>query len=186
MMTEATTVPSNWAQPFPECSKDRGQSVVVQSRRRANTAQGTLIAESNWQAQHNDIGTAKAENLRFVDFRRALPPMRVSKETFSLVEKFDGVVLSVDDKAFVARLFPSEAETHPAVAEFPRSELSDEDQALLFAGAPFVLTIGFRTSGSSRKRESSFYMRRMPAWSEEELNRATERAKTFSETVGWK
>ncbi len=154
---------------------------VVQSKRRANYAQGTLSAESD-----QEMGTEKAKVPSFIEYRRAFSPMRLPQDTFTLAEKFDGVVLSVDDETFVARLFPSEADTGPAEAEFSRKELSEADQPLLFPGAPFVLTIGYRQSGSRLTRESSFYMRRLPTWSDEELNQAAQRAKTFSETVGWK
>jgi hypothetical protein len=118
--------------------------------------------------------------------RWAQPDPKPVGDIYELKEKFDGVVLSVGKDSFDARLFPSLVNDEPVEAEFPKDELSAEDQKLLEPGAMFVLNIGYRMSGSSRRRESFFYLRRMPAMTDEEVNRASVRASQYRNDLQWK
>ena len=114
------------------------------------------------------------------------PAPRTAGDEYELREKFDGVVLAVGQNSFEARLFPSEVEDEPLEAEFSNDDLSVNDRALLEPGAMFVLTIGYRTTGSSRRRESSFYLRRMPAMTDEQASQASARATAYRDDVQWK
>ena len=132
-------------------------------------------------------------SIRLADapFRRyrvqwATPAVKPAGDIYELKEKFDGVVLSVSNDSFDARLFPSQVENEPVEAEFPKDELSPEDRELLEPGAMFVLTIGYRTSGSSRRRESFFYLRRMPSMTGEQVDRASLRASQHRNDLHWK
>jgi hypothetical protein len=114
------------------------------------------------------------------------PAPKTAGDVYELREKFDGVVLSVGQDNFEARLFPSEASDEPVETEFSKDDLSIEDRALLEPGTMFVLTIGYRTSGSSRRRESYFYLRRMPAMTDEQVSQASVRASQYRDELQWK
>jgi hypothetical protein len=114
------------------------------------------------------------------------PAARVAGDLFELREKFDGVVLSVGEKDFEARLYPSASSGEIVEALFSRDDLNVLDRNSLAPGALFVLTIGYRTIGSSRRRESSFYLRRMPSLTEEHVSQAKARAVQFKNDVQWK
>lgn len=116
----------------------------------------------------------------------APPAPKTAGDVYELREKFDGVVVSVGQDNFEARLFPSEGGDEPVETEFSKDDLSIEDRALLEPGTTFVLTIGYRTSGSSRRRESYFYLRRMPAMTEEQVRQASVRASQYRDEIQWK
>lgn len=183
-MSETTTIPSSWTPEESGLLRVRNATVHF-----SRNIDGDCIAGT--QLQPRLLSTDAAENLEGTSFRinripGALRPMHVAGDEFELKEKFDGVVLDISDESFVARLFPTEANTHPAEAEFPRTELSPEDQALLELGAPFVLTIGYRKDGAVRRRESSFYMRRLSPLTDTQVREASDRATVFCDAVNWK
>lgn len=181
-MTEFCTLPDKWA--TSEAGTGGGRRSVVKSTRRTSGSLGT--SSHNGDTVDSDSAAMARMTPRVMTQYRSVSPIQTVNEGFILAEKFDGVVLSVLENSFTARIFPSEAKTGPAEIEFPKTELSDVDLSLLHEGAPFVLNIGYRTIGSRRQRESSFYMRRLIPRSEAELINATQRAKTFSDLVGWK
>ena len=146
---------------------------------------GSQMAFDSPRLIDSSINDAEAPRQRFrVPWN---PPARKpAGDVYELREKFDGVVLSVGPGNFEARLFPSEENDEPVEAEFAKDDLSVEDRELLEPGALFVLTIGYRTSGSSRRRESYFYLRRMPAMTDEQVNQASARASQHRDDLQWK
>jgi hypothetical protein len=101
-----------------------------------------------------------------------------SKERFTLLQKWDGVVLEADEETFTARLFDGLGELPPQQATFSREELSSEEQSQIAEGAPFVWTIGYRHIGTTRRRDSTIYFRRLPSWSADEITAARTRVGT--------
>ena len=119
-----------------------------------------------------------------------IPPrgVHVSEENhtrYKLLQKWEGVVLEMDEDSFTSRLIDSNAELPPHQATFARSELSPDEDSQIAVGAPFVWTIGYRHK-PSRERVSSIYFRRLPAWNEDELTSARQRGEQLSTAIAWK
>lgn len=95
--------------------------------------------------------------------------------TFGLLQKFEGVVLEHDAEEFTARLIDTSGNLPAHQATFLLDELADAEKALVEQGAPFVWTIGYRITGGTKRRESSFYFRRLPCWSQSEIDGARAR-----------
>jgi len=105
---------------------------------------------------------------------------------FILLQKWDGVVLEVDDESFTAKLIDSDERLPDHDATFLRAELPKEEQGLIEPGAPFVWTLGYRKIGSTRERASVLYFRRLPPWDEREIVAAEPRAEELRECIEWK
>jgi len=109
-----------------------------------------------------------------------------SRLGFILLQKWDGVVLEVDDESFTAKLVDSDGRLPDHDATFLRAELPKDEQELIEPGAPFVWTLGYRKIGNTRERASVLYFRRLPPWDERELIAAEPRAKQLRESIEWK
>ena len=70
-------------------------------------------------------------------------------------------------------------------AEFDLEELSETDRELAVEGAPLVWTIGYSYEGSTRKRESLIYLRRLPVWSNKELEQGRSAAEDLTRAIRW-
>lgn len=106
-------------------------------------------------------------------------------DRYILLKKYEGVVISRGPQSFTARLFEN-ASDYPAVeAEFDIEELSETDRTLAVEGAPLVWTIGYRYDGSTRKRESAIYLRRLPAWSDQEIEKSARAAEELTRGIHW-
>ncbi|MEQ1850482.1 MAG: hypothetical protein ABMA01_02710 [Chthoniobacteraceae bacterium] len=117
---------------------------------------------------------------------RVIRAPEAATERFTLLQKWEGVVLDTDAKTFTARLLDSHDELPPQQATFSRSELSPEEETQIAVGASFVWTIGYRHIGATRHRDSTIYFRRLPPWSEDEIKSARVRAENVSTAIGWK
>lgn len=106
-------------------------------------------------------------------------------QRYILLKKYEGFVTARGEESFQARLFESNGD-HPVVdAEFDLEELSETDRELAVEGAPMVWTIGYAYAGSTRKRESLIYLRRLPAWSDKELEKARAAADDLTRAIRW-
>jgi hypothetical protein len=121
-----------------------------------------------------------------VKIPRVICSPEAATERFTLLQKWDGVVLEADAETFTARLLDTNGELPPQQARFSRSELSPEEETQIAVGASFVWTIGYRHIGATRHRDSTIYFRRLPPWSEDEIKSARSRAENVSTTIGWK
>ena len=142
---------------------------------------------------HDDVLTVSAESTgatmvglpRVVRIPRVIRAPEAATERFTLLQKWDGVVLETDQETFTARLLDDRGELPLQQATFSRSELSPEEATQIAVGASFVWTIGYRHK-PSRERVSYLYFRRLPAWSEEEIKAARSRAENVSTAIGWR
>jgi hypothetical protein len=91
------------------------------------------------------------------------------EERYILLKKFEGVVTHIHPDCFIARIKENFSDYPLIEAEISFDELSETDRSLALEGAQFVWTIGYSYSGSTRKRESMIYFRRLTAWTETEL-----------------
>lgn len=119
---------------------------------------------------------------------RVLRAQRVntrSDERYILLKKYEGFVTSRADETFMARLAQNTSDYPVLEAEFELEELSEEDRELAVEGAALVWTIGYRYDGSTRKRESAIYFRRLPAWSDKEIEQGREAAQELTRGIRW-
>lgn len=110
---------------------------------------------------------------------------QAERSSYVLLQKWDGFVLKADAEKFSVRLVDSAGERKPHQALFARTELSDEQQELIEEGALLVWMIGLRQIGIRRRRESEIYIRRLPVWTEAEIEAAKARAGGLHERIGW-
>jgi len=109
-------------------------------------------------------------------------------DSFEVLQKWEGAVISVGTDSFVARLrdlsFYSEEDEE---AEFPIEEISQADIALLAPGAVFYWCVGYwDTVIGQRRRASEIRFRRLPTWSKMQLEKARKEAEELSELLAWK
>ena len=110
---------------------------------------------------------------------------QAERSGYVLLQKWEGFVLKADAEKFSVRLFDTAGSRKPHQALFARTELSEEEQGLIEEGALLVWMIGLRQIGIRRKRESEIYFRRLPAWTEAEIEAAKARAGELHGRIGW-
>ena len=121
--------------------------------------------------------------------RDFVPRLRRSSEaagTSSSSERWEGVVLEVADGTFRARLVDLDRHAPDEDAEIYWSEVSDEDKDLVEPGAVFYWSIGYYTDRmGQRVRRSLIRFRRLPTWTERELEDARLEAEKTARILGW-
>jgi hypothetical protein len=109
------------------------------------------------------------------------------QSTFISLQKWEGIVLDVMTDAFLARLIDLTRKGADEEAEFPMDEISAEDKPLVRPGAIFYWNIGYHTSYSGqRTRTSIMRFRRLPAWTQREIDAAKQEAERIGKAIGWK
>jgi hypothetical protein len=107
-------------------------------------------------------------------------------ETLNPLQSWEGVVLEVADSSFTVRLADVAGKHADEEVALDKEELSDFDLDLLESGAILYWTIGYMyRQGGSRERVSRMRLRRLPAWTDRQLDEARERAKVLEEELGW-
>ncbi len=107
-------------------------------------------------------------------------------EPFTPLQEWEGYVVEVNEMTFTARLVDLTAgqEQEEEEADIPIAELSDADRLMLQPGAIFCWTIGCRrTRAGTRERVSRIAFRRLPAWTERELQENRRQAETLAATL---
>lgn len=116
-----------------------------------------------------------------------LKPRTHRQDYFLTLQKWEGVVLEVREDFFLARLVDLTQQSPDEEAEFPIEEVSQEDLDLLQPGAVFYWNIGYLDKRSGqRTRASVIRFRRLPVWTQEEIESATREAKRIRDSIGWK
>jgi hypothetical protein len=135
-------------------------------------------------ARTSGEGTASShrETMRMPRARRLSPP---SPDRYILLKKYEGFVTSRTEDSFTARLAENQSDYPVIEAEFDLEELSESDRELAVEGAALVWTIGYRYDGSTRKRESAIYLRRLPRWTDKEIAQAQRAAEELTNGIGW-
>jgi hypothetical protein len=105
---------------------------------------------------------------------------------FTSLQAWEGVVTRVMGNAFLARLIDLTQTGADEEAEFSIDDISEEDKALITPGAIFYWDIGYHTSYSGqRTRESMIRFRRLPAWTQKEIDAAQREAERIGKALGW-
>lgn len=108
------------------------------------------------------------------------------QNAFTSLQKWEGVVLEVREDSFLARLVDLTRPGPDEEAEFSLDEISKEDRPLVRPGAIFYWNIGYHESYSGqRTRVSIIRFRRLPAWTQEEIEAARQEAERIRTSIGW-
>jgi hypothetical protein len=99
---------------------------------------------------------------------------------FTVLEEWEGTVLSVENDSFTAQLKSAIPGTPEERASFTLDEVSDSDRDLIRDGAVFYWTVGSRFEFHGQKSlQSTLRFRRLPAWSQREIDRIQEHAHSY-------
>ncbi len=95
------------------------------------------------------------------------------KGHFVSLKKWEGIVESVFESSFVARIKDVANEVPDERVEIDFDELTNIDEKkMIEVGAIFSWTMGYHvSSGGTRKRQAILIFRRMPKWTEEDIQR---------------
>jgi hypothetical protein len=109
-----------------------------------------------------------------------VPVMPLSHDNFDVLQKFEGTVVSITNDSFIARLVDN---THGGLeeeAEIPLAEVTCGDRELVEPGAMFYWVIGYRREAYGQiSRSSVIRFKRVPSWSDADIERAKKEAETF-------
>lgn len=103
--------------------------------------------------------------------------IRISQEphpSFSVLQEWEGYVISISDTTFTARLtdITKSHEIEHEEADFLLDDLEDSDRRAISLGTIFRWIIGYRRSpGGTKDRLSRIVFRNVPIWKEKELNK---------------
>lgn len=115
--------------------------------------------------------------------RFSAPQIKVESDVS--LQKWVGQVLEVFSDGFTARLTDITAKGAKEDAEFTFSEIADDDFSLLEPGAIFYWAIGRRYDAANRPSiASELRFRRLPDWSEEEIDNAALEAEELAKKFG--
>jgi len=104
---------------------------------------------------------------------------------FFSLRKWEGIVESVFETSFIARLKDIDHEVPDERVEIDFDELTNVDEKVLVkTGAIFSWTMGYATSHSgTRKRQAVLIFRRMPMWTEDDIKQGFQIADEMYETL---
>lgn len=110
----------------------------------------------------------------------SLPLPNLNPDSFITLQRFEGTVLAMRDDVFLARIIDKTARQPDEEAEIPIEEVMPGDRELVKPGAVFYWVIGYeRKSYGQQTRASVIRFRRLPVWSDMDIERARSAAKTF-------
>lgn len=101
-------------------------------------------------------------------------------DDFVSKQKYEGVVLSISDSTFIARLHNLSENIADEEAEFSIEELNNDDIPLLKKGAVFYWNIGYLICYKGYKIACHLInFRRLPVWTKNEIEESDKRAKAL-------
>jgi hypothetical protein len=109
-----------------------------------------------------------------------VPVVLLDRDSFDVLQKFEGIVASVVGDSFVARLVDRTNPGPEEEAEIPLAEVMPGDRELVKPGAVFYWVIGYRRAVHGQlSRSSVIRFQRLPSWSPADVERANQAAETF-------
>jgi len=173
--TEASSlIETNGFLDWPELLEN---AYTTQAGRVAHVESATLEERANpIRRQTQTITEALRERLVVSRLPSTIPQFTTAS-SFSPLQEWEGYVLEVRPKTFLAQIVDtSENRTEAAYeSEISLSELSDDDKTYISPGKIFRWSIGYyRLESGSKKRVSEIVFRRLPAWTISDFKRAEE------------
>lgn len=105
---------------------------------------------------------------------------KVKSDQFNVLQKWEGVVTGINFENFSATLYDRSEKNIDEEASFSIDDVSDQDLDLLKEGAIFYWSIGYlEKSSGQRMRSSIMRFRRLPFWSEIEIEAASKEAENL-------
>lgn len=115
----------------------------------------------------------------------SIPGPSLPQAEFDALQKWEGHVVSVSECEFTATLVDLTQSGVEEEVVLDLSELSEDDLPLVAPGAVFYWSVGYRVEQSGeRSRSSVIWFRRLPAWTESDIERATIRASELKAKLG--
>ncbi len=127
----------------------------------------------------------KTDNVVYLPQFNQVPKQIVTP--FTLLQEWEGYVQSVGDNEFTASLFDitNKRNIEDEEADFFIDDLNEDDKSVLKPGAVFRWLIGYRWIGGTKERISKIVFRRLPQWTDSDLQAVQEKAKHISSTIKW-
>lgn len=129
-------------------------------------------------------GSSESLRIGLGQFLLSSPPLPETKEFFRAMQKWEGYVTSVGKDSFRARLVPIVGEGPDQEAEIITEEVIEDDRELIEPNAVFYWSIGYLDKPSGRLRASLLRFRRLPVWSQHELEHADLKAERMGDLFG--
>lgn len=107
-------------------------------------------------------------------FPDKLPQPREVRYSFSVLQEWEGYVVSISNETFTARLVDvtKNCTIEDEEADFPLDDLEDTDRSRICPGSIFRWIIGYRRSpGGTKDRSSRIVLRNLPSWTKKELEK---------------
>ncbi|TKB67655.1 MAG: hypothetical protein E8D47_03640 [Nitrospira sp.] len=138
------------------------------------------------------IGDTVKRNGSAEDFSHAEPPLvfpkalPIQEDHFRSLQSWEGVVETATSEGFTARLWDRAKKSPDQIAEFPIEEVSTADRDLVQPGAIFYWDIGYSEDKTGqRMRASLIRLRRLPAWTRKEIEKAIHDSAEMRNKLGW-
>lgn len=149
--------------------------VLSDSKLRELTAKPNRDGDSPATLPHEtDVSIESTPVVRGLDRITVMPrPWRPRRlEQFKVLAQWEGYVTVVHDDRFEAHLVGEHEGSEDANAEFSFEEVDPEDLELIVDGAVFYWTIGYHDTQSGRRRSSELRFRRLPMWTQQDIDDA--------------
>ncbi len=142
--------------PIPE-------DVYLEEQRRINDPEET----GSLDHLINDIKESRVNTWSSIPLRTGNP-----RDTFKLIQKWEGIVTEKCKDSFFAQLTTLKGEDADLIVEIYNEEVDEGDLALLEPGAMFYWNIGYIKRPSGTIRASLIRFRRLPPWTTRQLEKA--------------
>ena len=122
------------------------------------------------------------------DIQHSTLPVAVkapSRDYFISLQEWEGAVVQISTDSFLARLVDLTQQNPDEEADFLLDDVSDEDRKLVAPGAVFYWCIGYRVRKGQRSRTSEIRFRRLPAWTEREVEESKHKAAELQRAIIW-
>jgi len=116
-------------------------------------------------------------------FPQKLNPLQESKYSFSVLQEWEGHIVSISKESFTARLvdLTNRRAFEEEEAEFSLDDLNNNDREKISIGSIFRWIIGYRRSEwGTKERSSIIVFRNFPAWNKKELEKNRKEAKAWA------
>jgi hypothetical protein len=107
------------------------------------------------------------------------------KSYFGLAQHWIGVVESIEEDSFIAKLDDKSNHRTYEIASFEISEVSQSDRKLISRGAIFYWSVGFATDNGQIEKRSLLRFKRSVDFTEEDLDIINDKAEQYNNNINW-
>jgi len=137
---------------------------------------GTILEDLSVVKKHEgySLDTTYAKSNIIDIFPNKIPSPQETRYSFSVLQEWEGYVVSISDETFTARLtdVTRNCTIEDEEADFPLDDLEDADRLRISPGSIFRWVIGYRRSpGGTKDRSSRIVFRNLPAWTTKEIEK---------------